>query len=127
MMEDGKPAMESELVRLSAKLAQLAWKIDDVDKKIPEEPREATQVEIHDLRGKLLYVENEFSSLSIRIGDLEKIRSTNQEPVRKLPETNIISSSLWKRMWAVFGHGLLGNIILITWVIAIILLLFGGN
>ncbi|MHA2403426.1 MAG: hypothetical protein ACXADH_10585 [Candidatus Kariarchaeaceae archaeon] len=127
MMEDRKSNIESELVRLSTKLIQLAWKIDDVDKKISEEPRETTQVEIHDLRGKLLTIENELSSLRIRIGDLEELHSANQEPVRTLPDTNIISPNLWKRMWAVFGHGLLGNIILITWVFAIIILLFAGK
>jgi predicted nucleic acid-binding Zn-ribbon protein len=81
MMEYRKSNIESELVSLSTKIIQLAWKIDDVDEKIFEEPREATQVEIHDLRGKLLKIENELSSLRIRIRYLEELHSVNQEPV----------------------------------------------
>jgi hypothetical protein len=97
-----------------------------VDKKIPEEPLRDAQVEVYDLRGKFLDVENELSSLRIRIGDLEGMISSYQKPVQTLPDTNLFSNSLWKRMLAVFGHGLLGNITLITWIIAITFLLVVG-
>jgi hypothetical protein len=127
MMEDRLSALESEIDRLNVKLHQLAWKMDDMDKKILEEPSEASEVEIYDLRGKLVNFESELSLMSTRIGVINKLISSYQDPVIDLPDTNIISHSLWKRMWAVFGHGLVGNIILTTWIIAIIIILFRGT
>lgn len=125
-MEDRISSLQSNLDEINIKLHQLAWKIDDVDKKILEEPSIDTQAEVYDLRGKLLSVENELFSLRVRIGELEGMFSSYQNSVQTLPDTNIISHSLWKRMWAVFGHGLLGNITLVTWIIAIVFLLVEG-
>lgn len=126
-MEDKISAIELELGEINATLLQLAWKIDDVEKKSPNQTLEIFQVQTNDLRGKLVSVENELSLLRTRIDVLNKVISSYQEPEITLPDTNIISHRLWNRMWAVFGHGLLGNIILTTWIIAIVILIFRGN
>jgi chromosome segregation ATPase len=154
-MEDRFLALESELDKLNRKLLQLSWKIEDIDKnnleepsvtaeepsvtaeepiataeealEIIEEPSDAVEVEIFDLREKLVSVESELSEIRIRIGVLNKLISSYEIPDINLPDTNIISHSLWKRMWAVFGHGLVGNVILTMWIFTIIIMLFRGT
>ena len=127
MMEDRISALKSDFERFKVQLHQLAWKIEEVDKKIPEEPLMDTQEEVYNLRGKLFQVETELSSLRIRISEFEDMFSSYMKPVQTYPDTNIISPSLWKRMWAVFGHGLIGNVILALWIVAITVILFRGT
>jgi predicted nucleic acid-binding Zn-ribbon protein len=135
-MEDRVIALEAEIDILNMKLLQLAWKIDDLEKRSLKEPSDAkessdtkvlsdsrnpsndAEVEIYDLRGKLVSVEGELSEIRTRIGVINKLISSNEEPDRNLPSTNIVSHSLWNRI--------LGNIILITWIIAIVIVLFQG-
>jgi len=124
-MEDRLFDLESNLDKLNVKLIQMAWKIDDVDRKISEAPSINIQDEVYDFRGNLLSLENSLFSLRMRIGELEERVTAEQRKLPTLPDTNLISESLWQRMWAVFGHGLLGNIALTAWIIAIILLLTG--
>jgi len=126
-MEDRLFDLESNLDKLNVKLIQMAWKIDDVDRKISEAPSIDIQDEVYDFRGNLLSLEKSLFSLRMRIGELEERVTAEQRKLPTLPDTNLISESLWQRMWAVFGHGLLGNIALTAWIIAIILLLTGGD
>jgi hypothetical protein len=104
MMEDRVSALETELAGLNLKLLQIAWKMDDIDKRIPEEPSETSEepseisdVEVYDIRGKLIVVENELSEIRTRIGVMNKLISTYENPDIDLPDTNIVSHSLWKR------------------------------
>jgi hypothetical protein len=133
MMEERVSALEKELDIVNRKLLQLAWKIDDIEKMKPDEPSgdierisESVDVDVYDLRGKLVVVESELSELRTRIGVINELISSYEAPVGHLPDSNIISNSLWKRMWAVFGHGLLGNVILTLWIVAIVMILFRG-
>jgi hypothetical protein len=62
-----------------------------------EEPSEISDVEVYDIRGKLIVVENELSEIRTRIGVMNKLISTYENPDIDLPDTNIVSHSLWKR------------------------------
>ena len=79
----------------------------------------------------VIYIHNfcgeDFSEIRTQIGVINELISSYETPVGQLPNSNIVSHSLWKRMWAVFGHGLMGNVILTIWIIAITLLLFRGT
>ncbi len=134
MMEERVSALEKELDKVNRKLLQLAWKVDDIEKMKPDEPSEdierlseAVDVDVYDLRAKLVIVESELSEIRTRIGAINELISSNETPVDQIPNSNIVSHSLWKRMWAVFGHGLIGNVILALWIVAITVILFRGT
>ena len=119
-MEDRVSDLQSELDMLNVKLIRLAWKIDDVDKKIPDESSMEIHDEVVDLKSHMVSFEEKLDYLNNYVNEFDV-------GFPELPQTNLLSHSLWKRMWAVFGHGLLGNIILSAWIIAIILQLTGGD
>jgi hypothetical protein len=126
--------LEKELDKVNRKLLQLAWKVDDIEKMKPNGPSEdierlseAVDVDVYDLRAKLVIVESELSEIRTRIGVINELISSNETPVDQIPNSNIVSHSLWKRMWAVFGHGLIGNVILALWIVAITVILFRGT
>jgi hypothetical protein len=134
MMEERISALESDIDILNRKVLQLAWKVDDIEKLNFQQPSEAIEelpdpvnVNVYDLRGKLVILESELSEIRIRIGIINEQISAYEIPVVYLPDSNIVSQSLWKRMWAVFGHGLPGNVILALWIVAIIMILFRGT
>ena len=133
-MEERVSALEKELDKVNRKLLQLAWKVDDIEKMKPDEPSEdikrlseTVDVDVYDLRVKLVIVESELSEIRTRIGVINELISSNETPVGQIPDSNIVSHSLWKRMWAVFGHGLIGNVILALWIVAITVILFRGT
>jgi len=95
-MEDRLFDLESNLDKLNVKLIQMAWKIDDVDRKISEAPSINIQDEVYDFRGNLLSLENSLFSLRMRIGELEERVTAEQRKLPTLPDTNLISESLWQ-------------------------------
>ena len=132
-MEERVTALENELDVINRKLLQLAWKVDDIEKIKPNEQSEGieghsepVEVDVYDLRGKMVVLESELSEIRTRIGLINELVSSYDSPVGLLPDTKIISHSPWKRMWAIFGHGLLGNTILALWIVAIITILSRG-
>lgn len=111
-MEERISALESEIDILNRKVLQLAWKIDDIEKlKILqpsediEEISEPVNIDVYDLRGKLVILESELSEIRTHIGMINEQISAYEIPVVYLPDSNIVSQSLWKRMWAVLGMG----------------------
>jgi hypothetical protein len=101
-MEDIISNLQSDLHRLNAKLIQLAWKIDDVDKKTPE-PSLDFQDEIINLNSRLANIEERLDSLSNRDNEIDVGFS-------ELPNTKLLSHNIWTRMWAVWGHSVLGYV-----------------
>jgi len=112
-MEDRLLDLQSNLDNLNVKLIQLAWKINDVDKKIQDGPEKDIQSEIADLKSKIINLEKNYESLESKFASLETTNLANSNYINRLPTSNLLSESLWKRMWAVFGHGLPGYIMLI--------------
>jgi hypothetical protein len=117
-MEERISNLESDLHRLSAKLIQLAWKVDDVDKKTPDEPSLDFQDEIINISSRLENIEERLESLSNRVNEPDVGFSG-------LPITKLLSHSLWTRMWAVWGHSVLGNILFV--IVLYILFFILGN
>jgi hypothetical protein len=75
MMEERISALESDIDILNRKVLQLAWKVDDIEKLNFQQPSEAIEelpdpvnVNVYDLRGKLVILESELSEIRIRIG-----------------------------------------------------------
>lgn len=133
-MDDRVIALEKDLEIISQKVLQLAWKVDDIEKMESDDPTEDIErlskiiySDVYNLKGKMASLENDLSEVRARIGWINEFISSYEPPVIQIPDTNIVSHNLWKRMWAVFGHGLLGNVILILWIIAIIIMLFSGS
>lgn len=154
-MEERVMVLELELGKINRKLLQIAWKIDDLGKENFKEPSEASEepldaaegtldaieneakavekrpgtveAELFDLRGKLVIVESELSEIRARIGMINELMSANEISIDTLPDSNIVSHSLWKRMLAVIGHGFVGNVIVTLWIIATIMILFSGT
>jgi hypothetical protein len=115
-MEDRLWELQSEVHNLSKQLLVVARKIDTVEKAVDLEPLQKTFTVIDDQTGRIVSLENRVDYLSRNLAELEQKFSSQQVMTPTLPDTNLLSHSLWKRMWAVFGHGLLGYIFfLIFW------------
>ena len=125
-MEDKITTLELELNRLNAKLIRLAWKIDDVDKKKSVEPPEAIQDDVTYLQEKIINIDHDMSNLKASIENFETEFSSHRIQIPEFPATNIISQTIWKRMLAVFGHGLAGNILTTILISLIITFLYRG-
>lgn len=117
-MEEMISSLQSDLHRLNAKLIQLAWKIDDVAKMTPYEPSMDYQDELVNISSRLDNIEERFESYSSQVNELDF-------GLPPLPETKLLSHTLWKRMWAVFGHGVLGNTVLTILIITLVTIIRG--
>lgn len=102
-MEDRISHLESDIHKLNPKLIQLVWKVDDVDQKTLDEPSFDFQDEIINFSSRSENLEERLESLSNRVNEFNVGFSG-------LPTTKLLSHSLWTRMWAVWGHSVLGNI-----------------
>lgn len=125
-MEDKITTLELELNRLNAKLIRLAWKIDDVDKKKLMEHPEGNEDDVTYLLEKVINIDHDISIVKASIENFQTEFSSYPIQVPEIPATNLISHTLWKRMLAVFGHGLVGNVLTTILITLIITYLYSG-
>lgn len=107
-MNDNLSELQSELTRLNSKIIQVAWKISDVEKAVNIEAFVDFQSSVVEMKNKLVELDERINEVFGRMSDIEKrYEEIDAVPRRLIPETNLVSQSLWKRMWAVFGHGII--------------------
>jgi chromosome segregation ATPase len=107
-MNDNLSELQSELARLNTKIIQMAWKISDVEKAVNKEVFKDCQSSIVDMKNRLVELDGRINEVYGKISDIEnRFEESDAESLQQIPGTNLISHSLWKRMWAVFGHGVL--------------------
>ncbi len=107
-MKDNLSILQSELDNLNTNIIQMTWKISDVEKVVNEEVSKDYQSNIFEMKNRLVDVEGRINEVHDRISHIEnRLEEIYAVSHQQIPETNLLSRSLWKRMWAVFGHGVI--------------------